>query len=192
MNYLAHFHIAQQTKSSIPGAFLGDFVKGKAWKNYPLFEQQGILLHRHIDSFIDQMVIKTGLQHCFRPKLRRYAGIALDVYFDHLLSQHWQDFSILNRSDFIQHCYQQLANFPLPAQAKLTAQRMQQYDWLHQYHHRASLGRTLEAISQRLRRPAPLVLMAHDLEQHATDIDAVCLDLYRQVLVQANHYLQST
>ncbi|MDO6686187.1 MULTISPECIES: acyl carrier protein phosphodiesterase [unclassified Agarivorans] len=182
MNYLAHFHIAQYTNTSIPGALLGDFVKGNQWQYYPEPEQLGILLHRHIDSFTDQQVAQLKLNLCFHPTMRRYAGIALDVYFDYLLSQHWPHYHSGSRDDFITHCYQQLHNYPLKERALVTATHMREYDWLTHYNDHQQITGTLKAISRRLRRPTKLELMLDDIDKHSQTIDQAFSELYPLVL----------
>ncbi len=101
MNYLAHFHIAKHTGTSITGALLGDFVKGHTWQKLTADWQVGILLHRKIDSFTDQQLAKMNAFTYFSTPLRRYSGIALDVYFDYLLSRHWARFSQQDKNAFI-------------------------------------------------------------------------------------------
>mgnify|MGYP003629303282 FL=1 len=66
MNYLAHFHLAQQLASRcglderdamqqglLIGGLLGDFVKGPLRGNYPATWEVGIRLHRRIDALTD-------------------------------------------------------------------------------------------------------------------------------------------
>ncbi|WP_163131510.1 ACP phosphodiesterase [Agarivorans sp. Alg241-V36] len=191
MNYLAHFHIAQHTNTSVVGAFLGDFVKGNHWQSYHDEVQLGIKLHRKIDSFTDQQVNQLGLTHYFQADLRRYSGIALDVYFDYLLSLHWQQFSQSSRSNFISHCYQQLQHFPLPDKAMHTANHMREYDWLEQYQHQDSVAGTLRAISRRLRRPVKLELLYEDILCHSNELEAAFLALYPKVLLHAQEFLSN-
>ncbi|GAB1620020.1 ACP phosphodiesterase [Agarivorans albus] len=191
MNYLAHFQIAQHTNTSIVGAFLGDFVKGQNWQSYHSEVQLGVKLHRKIDSFTDQQVNQLGLAHCFQASLRRYSGIALDVYFDYLLSLHWQRFSTTSRSEFISQCYQELQRFPLTDKAKHTASHMREYDWLEQYQHQDSVAGTLRAISRRLRRPAKLELLYEDILCHSAELDAAFLALYPKVLLHAQEFVSN-
>ena len=53
MNYLAHFYLSNHDKNLIVGNYIADDVKGKAYLDYPLEIQKGILLHRKIDDFTD-------------------------------------------------------------------------------------------------------------------------------------------
>lgn len=51
MNYLAHLHLSNNDKNLIIGNYIADDVKGKAYLNFPLEIQKGIILHRKIDDF---------------------------------------------------------------------------------------------------------------------------------------------
>ncbi|UPW19988.1 ACP phosphodiesterase [Agarivorans sp. TSD2052] len=190
MNYLAHFHIAQHTSTSISGALLGDFVKGNQWQDYPPVTQLGILLHRQVDSFTDQHIAAEKISLCFQPALRRYSGIALDVYFDHLLTQQWENYASLPLNTFIKHCYQQLKTSPLNDRALVTANHMREYNWLKQYQTRDNIKLTLQAISKRLRRPVRLDLLMDDIDKHEAVIEAVFIRLYPQVLYRAEQFVK--
>lgn len=96
MNYIAHLHLAQHTKTSLVGNFLGDFIKGSALDDLPLDLQHGVRLHRQIDTYTDTHPVVLALKQQFPKSIRRYSGIVLDIYFDHLLMQHWQQFSAID------------------------------------------------------------------------------------------------
>ena len=93
MNYIAHLHIAQQTETSLLGSFLGDFVKGSQLHELPDALRIGIQLHRKVDVFTDAHSEVTSLKSSFPVSLRKMSGVVLDIYFDHLLMQHWSVYS---------------------------------------------------------------------------------------------------
>ena len=53
MNYLAHIYLSNEEEEITLGNFIADDIKGKKYIQFPLGIQQGILLHRAIDSFTD-------------------------------------------------------------------------------------------------------------------------------------------
>ena len=83
MNYLAHIHLGYLSQTSLVGNFLGDFVKGSDLSHLNTALRQGVWLHRRIDTYTDQHTAIVELRNLFPKKLRRFSGIALDVYFDH-------------------------------------------------------------------------------------------------------------
>lgn len=92
MNYLAHLYLAERTGTSFAGNFLGDFVRGRLDGRFAPEIEAGIRLHRRIDSYSDSHPLLMEARARFHAPFRRYAGILLDVYFDHLLARHWHEF----------------------------------------------------------------------------------------------------
>ena len=69
---------------------LRDFVRGRrALRNYPEPVQQGIMLHRYIDKRTDSSKTVKKLRPKFPREFRRYAGIIIDLAFDHELALNW-------------------------------------------------------------------------------------------------------
>ncbi|TAG37301.1 MAG: DUF479 domain-containing protein, partial [Cytophagia bacterium] len=54
MNFLAHIFLSGSDELRVVGNFIGDFVKGQKWREYPEKVQEGILLHRFIDGYTDK------------------------------------------------------------------------------------------------------------------------------------------
>lgn len=74
------------------GQFAGDFARGRTLAEWPLEVAVGIRLHRHVDAFTDAFAGVQALRAEFDPRLRRYAGIALDVALDQALASNWSVF----------------------------------------------------------------------------------------------------
>ena len=83
------------------GGLLGDFVRGrKALKTFPAGISEGIELHRWIDGVTDSDPAVQALRKAFTADYRRWAGIIIDVVFDHELARRWNEFSELPLSQF--------------------------------------------------------------------------------------------
>jgi acyl carrier protein phosphodiesterase len=89
LNFLAHLWLADRTGTSLPGAVLGDVVRGRDLSAYPEPLAQGIRLHRRIDAATDRHPGIAALRAGFAPGQRRYAGIVLDLAGDHALALDW-------------------------------------------------------------------------------------------------------
>lgn len=114
-------------------------------------------MHRRIDVFTDQHALtRTALQR-FAPGQRRYAGIVLDVFFDHCLARDWQRYAAVPLADFTGKVYRVLAAEPeLPERLALIAPRMAAQDWLGSYQDYDVVEMALQGIARRLTRPAGL------------------------------------
>lgn len=75
------------------GNFIGDFVKGNQYDNYPAEIRRGILLHRQIDSYTDSHPVVRETVAMLRPHFGRYSAIVVDLYFDHILALRFEDYS---------------------------------------------------------------------------------------------------
>lgn len=90
MNYLAHLCLANSDSGLMLGGMFGDFVRGRrALRAYPEQVRQGIVLHRYIDRKTDHSTVVKKLRTCFPREFRRYAGIIIDLAFDHELAKNW-------------------------------------------------------------------------------------------------------
>ena len=105
MNFLAHQYLSGSNEGLRIGNFIGDFVKGNKWQNYPEPIQQGILLHRSIDDFTDHNIFVKQSMNILKPTLGRYSGIANDIFFDHFLAKQWSEFSDINLELFVRETY---------------------------------------------------------------------------------------
>ena len=86
MNYLAHIYFSGKNRQVSLGNFIGDFVKGKRYEEFPSDIKEGILLHRKIDHFTDNHPIFLETVDLLRPSFGRYSGIMVDMYYDYLLA----------------------------------------------------------------------------------------------------------
>lgn len=169
MNYLAHLLLAAPDEEAMLGAFLGDFVKGRDLSRFAPVVAREIRLHRRIDSFTDAHPVVTAAQALFKPAHRRFAGIALDVFYDHVLARDFERHAGQPLDGFAQRAYrvleQQLPERP-PA-ARRVAARMSAHDWLGSYADFGQAAMALRNIGRRLSRGgAELEACARDLEQH--------------------------
>jgi len=152
MNHLAHCFLSFDNEDLLVGNFIGDFVKGSTWKNYPEGVQKGILLHRAIDSFTDNHPMTHRSKERIRPFAGRYAGPVMDVLYDHLLAIHWAKYADEPFDVFAEKIYARLekraAEMP-PVLAERVPQ-MLAGRFLHGYQSREGLEWVLNRFSRRM------------------------------------------
>ena len=113
----------------VTGALEGDFLKGKIPNNLPRGLAIGVQLHRHIDAFTDVHEIIFQLKSEFNGPLRRYAGILIDICFDHYLSKNWGKFHSVPITTFSQEILAQLEQ----NQHLLSSRAYEMYVFLERY-----------------------------------------------------------
>ena len=166
MNYLAHLHLGGAQPAELLGSLYGDFVKGPLQGRWPAQIEAGIRLHRQIDAFTDSHPLVLQAKARFPAERRRYAGILLDLFFDHCLATNWPDYSSEPLEQFTLRVYRVLQNEPqLPGKLALIAPRMAAQDWLGSYREFAVLEQVLAGMSRRLSRPEGLAGGLEELQQ---------------------------
>ena len=172
MNFLAHALLAGDDDALRLGGMLGDFVHGNPDPaRYPDRVISGIRLHRAIDVYTDAHPQVLAAKACLPPPYRRYAGILLDMWFDHCLARgfsDWSDQPLVEYSIALHALLRQQDALLTPALQRFRTY-MEANDLPACYADRATLGRALAGIGQRLSRANPLhtalpVLLAHEGE----------------------------
>jgi acyl carrier protein phosphodiesterase len=184
MNYLAHLHLGGQRPAQLLGSLYGDFVKGPVADRFAPGLAEAIQLHRRIDAFTDaHPLIRQSIAR-FPAERRRYAGIILDVFFDHCLARDWPLYSDEPLPAFTRKVYAVLAAEPqLPERLAAIAPRMAAQDWLGSYQQFAVLEQVLAGIARRLSKPEGLAGAMPELRALYQPLSADFAEFYP--LVQA-------
>jgi len=162
VNFLAHSALAFDDPSLLVGQFAGDFVRGRDLSGFPPRVATGIRLHRSIDAFTDAHPALRVARRGFEPTLRRHAGIVVDVVFDHLLARHWPAPAGRDLPGHARWVDESLAvhRTVLPPALARFATFVRGERLLEGNVEPRSIGRTLERLSRRSPRMAPLALAA--------------------------------
>ena len=158
MNYLAHLLLAEQSPEGWLGALMGDFVKGRPDPSLGAALRRGIFLHRRIDSFTDAHPAHRASRNRIAGRRRRFAGIIVDLSYDHFLVLRWPRHSAAPLDEFTARVYATLTRHRdlLPPRLARIAPRMIAQDWLGSYRDLDALGAALDGIATRSPRSAPL------------------------------------
>jgi acyl carrier protein phosphodiesterase len=146
MNYLAHAYLSFNHPQILLGNMISDFVKGSSRLGYAANVQDGIMLHRAIDSFTDTHETTKEAKEVFRKDYRLYSAPIVDIVFDHFLANSESYFPDTFLKPFVDDVYEKLddqsASFP-PVFAQVFTY-MRNENWLYNY-------RTLDGIHKSLR-----------------------------------------
>jgi acyl carrier protein phosphodiesterase len=165
MNFLAHLHLGGPRPEQMLGSLYGDFVKGDVAGRFPPEVEAGIRLHRAIDRYTDSHPLVLAAMARLPAARRRYAGIILDVFFDHCLARHWPDYHPEPLAAFTARAYEVLLRTPdLPGRLATIAPMMARNDWLGAYRELTVIGDVLEGISRRLSKPEGLLGVLPELQ----------------------------
>ena len=152
MNYLAHAFLSFNNSDILAGNIISDFVKGKSKFDYPPGIQNGIHLHRLIDSFTDNHRATAVAKNFFRPHYRLYSGAFTDIVYDHFLARDKNQFEEYRALEiFSQNVYQLLErNFLLyPPRFQKMFPYMKTQNWLYNYRLKEGIQKSFEGLAYR-------------------------------------------
>ncbi len=158
MNYLAHCCLVPDTPGALAGSVLGDIVHGRDLSAWPDDVARAIRLHRLVDSYTDHHPVIVRCRENLQPPYRRYAGILLDVVFDHLLARTFEQWEARPLRPFADQVYAALRTVSgrLDADAQARLGFIMGHDLLAAYRHWSTVERGLRGIAGRLSRDNPL------------------------------------
>ncbi|WMN19127.1 ACP phosphodiesterase [Pseudomonas piscis] len=189
MNYLAHLHLGGQRPGQLLGSLYGDFVKGRLQGQFAPEVEAAIQLHRRIDTYTDSHPLVAAALARFAQTRRRYAGIVIDVFFDHCLARDWAQYADRPLQAFTADVYRALAAEPqLPGRLAQIAPYMAADDWLGSYRDFRVLEQVLRGIARRLSRPEELTAAMGELERLYQPLSEDFREFYPQLQVFAEQY----
>ncbi len=192
LNWLAHLHLSEPTPEFRLGSILPDFASIATLQTLPEAFQRGIRHHRQIDAYTDSHPIFRRSVRRLDESHRRFGGVIIDIFYDHILARDWDAFNGTPLSEFVEEFY---ASFDpywewIPADARPRFQLMRRHNLLGSYSELSGISEALARIGARLRRPVDLAssvaALDHNYHSFHTDfheffpqicrhMDGVCL-----------------
>ncbi|MBN8825646.1 MULTISPECIES: ACP phosphodiesterase [unclassified Spirosoma] len=196
MNLLAHAYLSGRHPELIIGNFSGDFIKGDPENpRHQLTpgEIAGVRLHRAIDTFTDEHPAVAAVRDLLHPRCHKYAGAAVDIFFDHFLAANFLTLTGEPLSGFVAYFYQtiQMHTNRLPAPVARMAEYMIRQDWLMSYQFLEGIDRSLKGVSRRTAYPSGLDTAIEDLERYYTEIGTYFADFWPQLVRHIRGVIQA-
>jgi len=169
MNFLAHLYLSGTDPDIMTGNFIGDFVKGRPhYQHMPEKVVVGIELHRIIDAFTDSHPVVANSKKRLWPKYRHYAGVIIDIYYDHFLAKNWGDYHRDLLPDYADACYQVLQSrtYVLPEPVNFLLPHMIRGNWLVNYAKLEGIHRALSGMARRTTFVSKMEESVKDLEEY--------------------------
>ncbi len=162
---------------------MGDFRKYLNGEELPEKVQLGIDNHLRVDKFTDSNPIVIEARRLFSPERRRFAGIILDVVFDHFLSLHWQRFSDESLDGFIERSYEniQSQHAIMPARMQYVMKLMINDNWLKTYAEMSGIDLVLNRMSKRIRFENKLYGAIEEVEDHQEALEQCFLQFFPEL-----------
>ncbi|KPQ27565.1 MAG: hypothetical protein HLUCCX14_14320 [Marinobacter excellens HL-55] len=188
MNHLAHTFLAPDSPGARVGSILGDFTRGVELSALPEPVIRGVRHHRSVDVFTDQHPAVLASKALFSAQRRRFAGVALDILYDHYLLRHWHRFSQMDHNRFVSAVYHELEtheHLMPPPMVKVT-RRMVQSDWFGAYEDFDNIGYALDRVAERIRFPNRFAGIIEEIRANDELLEARFLQFFPELITFAS------
>jgi acyl carrier protein phosphodiesterase len=173
LNHLAHAWLAAPDDDLMLGGLIADFLRGALDPELARGVRAGVLLHRSVDTYTDAHPQVVAARALFEPPYRRYAGILLDVWFDHLLARDWTRYGegwLPAFSQSVQNLLTRRAA-ELPPRMHAFVRYLLAHDLPQRYREPRMIADVLHGLSSRLSRANPLAAALPVIEERADAIE---------------------
>jgi acyl carrier protein phosphodiesterase len=182
MNFLAHIYLSGDNDLVKIGNFMADGIHGKP-DSFPPDVQKGIILHRAIDTYTDaHPIFRQGTKR-LHPRYHHYAGVILDIFYDHFLAKNWSDYSDEPLADFSFRFYRSLeANRDILTEKTLGLMPyMIQHDWLGSYATIDGIAHVLKQMDRRTGDKSGMRNSVDELKQYYTEYEREFADFFTDI-----------
>ena len=173
MNFLAHIYLSGDNEFVKIGNFMADGIRGKQFENYPPEIQKGIFLHRAIDTYTDAHPLFRESTKRLHERYHHYAGVIVDIFYDHFLAKNWTKYSDENLEDYVNQFYESMhRNFDLLSEkAQKILPYMEQQNWLYIYQNIEGIHQILTQMDRRTQNRSNMRFASEELKAHYEDFE---------------------
>lgn len=188
MNFLAHIYLSGDNDLIKIGNFMADGIRGKHFESYPTDVQKGIILHRAIDTFTDAHPIFRQSTKKLHENYHHYAGVIVDVFYDHFLAKNWINYSDEKLDLFVERFYQSLHNNPdiLSEKTKGMMPYMIEHNWLVSYQTVEGINRILKQMDHRTKNESKMRFATNELSEFYSEFETEFSEFFKELILFSN------
>ena len=165
MNFLAHLYLSQNNTNIMIGNFIADHIRGNHYEGFSKEIQQGIFLHREIDTFTDAHTIVRKSKRRLHKRYRHYDGVIIDIFYDYFLAKNWANYSVIPLDVYTKSVYHLFDNISseLPKKSQQFIAYMIEYNILYNYQFKEGIAKVLNGMNHRTKGKSQMNLAIEDL-----------------------------
>lgn len=192
MNFLAHLYLSKNNTNIIIGNFIADGIQGNRFTHLHPEIQQGILLHRQIDTFTDAHLIVRKSKRRLHERYGHYKGVIIDLFYDHYLAKNWKEYSEIPLDIYTQSVYTLLQNHfdILPKKTQHLLPFMIEYDWLYNYQFFDGMKVVLSGMNRRTQLKSNMDLAIEDLKKLHREFEEDFTVFFKDLCIFSDHKLK--
>lgn len=172
LNFLAHLYLSGSNPNIIIGNFIADHIPGNRFTHFHPEIQQGVKLHREIDTFTDGHAIHRISKRRLNKRYGLYRGVIIDIFYDHFLAKFWDEYSAMPLDVYAEAVYRLLLDNKsiLPEKTLQLLPYMIEYDWLYNYQFEEGIQNVLDGMNRRTKNRSQMNLAMEDLNEFHEDL----------------------
>ena len=193
MNFLAHIYLSGNDDLLTIGNFSADSIVGNKYKHLPQRIQDGIILHRQIDTFTDTHEIVRQSKRRLYEKYSHYSSVIVDILYDLFLAKNWSNYSDVPLDKYVDTFYDTLAdNFKvLPVGIKKMYPYMVADNWLLSYASIEGITKVLEGMNRRTKNRSKMNLAVVELQEFYEEFEGEFTLFFEELREFTKDYIQN-
>lgn len=185
MNFLAHIYLSFDDPEITLGNFIADSIRANKYTHLPERVQQGIMLHREIDTFTDTHDIPKISSKRLHKNYSHYSRVIVDIFYDHYLAKNWSTYSDTPLDIYVENFYDLLEdNYTI---LPVGVQRMMPYmisdNWIYNYSKMEGIGKVLNGMNRRTNNKSKMNFAILDLEEHYDKFEDEFTAFFEELMV---------
>ena len=188
MNFLAHLYLSQNETNIMIGNFIADHIRGNNYEGFSKEIQQGIFLHREIDTFTDAHEIVRKSKRRLHERYRHYDGVIIDIFYDYFLAKNWDDYSEIPLdvyTDGINKMFGEISD-ELPVKSQNFIKYMIEYNILFNYKNKEGITKVLNGMNARTKGKSQMNLAIEDLNLLETELEEDFTLFFKDLIAHTN------
>jgi acyl carrier protein phosphodiesterase len=167
MNFLAHLYLSQNDTNIMIGNFIADHIRGNNYKRFSKEIQQGVFLHREIDTFTDAHEVVRKSKRRLHERYRHYDGVIIDIFYDYFLAKNWDNYSAIPLDIYTANIYKLFNEISaeLPLKSQQFIKYMIEYNLLFNYQFEDGIEKVLNGMNHRTKGKSQMNLAIKDLKK---------------------------
>ncbi|MEM8521803.1 ACP phosphodiesterase [Flavobacterium sp. PL12] len=193
MNFLAHIYLSGDNELLKIGNFMADGIRGKQFESYPAEIQKGIILHRAIDTFTDAHPIFRKSTKRLHERHHHYAGVIVDVLYDHFLAKNWNKYHSEKLEEFVEEFYQSLhTNYShLSERVVRIMPILLKENWLVTYRTVDGIKHILTQMDSRTKNESKMRFATEELSEFYSEFENEFTEFFKELILFSNEKIKT-
>lgn len=192
MNFLAHLYLSQNNIDITIGNFIADHIRGNNYESFSKEIQQGIFLHREIDTFTDAHKVVRKSKRRLHKRYRHYDGVIIDIFYDYFLAKNWANYSAIPLDVYTDAVYQLFdkIKLELPIKSQNFIKYMIEYNILFNYQYKEGIAKVLNGMNSRTKGKSQMNLAIEDLNDLENELEEDFILFFKDLIVHTKQKLK--